>query len=288
MGKFTEMQSLISLDSKYLSEFLVLLESTSSSAPIKSSLLLASHYKPLAKLTRTLLNSKRKRTTKKSYKGHTKSLNTNLGLVFYRLQHRRQPDSTAAFSSKAKRLHIRLRKRLGSTPHHKADFGFSPTHRRIGFTKGNSRVLRRQRPSIEVERASGLKEDLSKGTAQHLIGLSGSSRSSYNSEAAQLSDEDSIHRSKRTLSNLSAEASQLEQKRLNRRYSIGSLSIRRSTRPPIATLKHRLTPRGLNCFNRPASRKHHPTNAKRLQQKRRLSARSASQTSSIPLQSVRS
>ncbi|KAI1709966.1 hypothetical protein DdX_10978 [Ditylenchus destructor] len=132
-------------------------------------------------------------------------------------------------------------------------FGFSPTHRRIGFTKGNSRVLRRQRPSIEVERASGLKEDLSKGTAQHLIGLSGSSRSSYNSEAAQLSDEDSIHRSKRTLSNLSAEASQLEQKRLNRRYSIGSLSIRRSTRPPIATLKHRLTPRGLNCFNRPAS-----------------------------------
>ncbi|KAI1709968.1 gag protein [Ditylenchus destructor] len=63
----------------FLSQF-----STSSSAPIKSSLLLASHYKPLAKLTRTLLNSKRKRPTKKSYKGHTKSLNTNLGLVFYR------------------------------------------------------------------------------------------------------------------------------------------------------------------------------------------------------------
>ncbi|KAI1710547.1 hypothetical protein DdX_10606 [Ditylenchus destructor] len=253
--------------------------STSSSAPIKSSLLLASHYKPLAKLTRTLLNSKRKRPTKKSYKGHTKSLNTNLG-----------PFST--WCPRGLDLH------------------FKPSPLRLGYNTGVNQIqLPRslQRPSaFTFGYASGLVQRritrqtsasllhtgelaLLKAHSLRLRQLSTAHKAAVLRflEAAQLSDEDSIHRSKRTLSNLSAEASQLEQKRLIRRYSIGTLSIRRSTRPPIATLKHRLTLRGLNCY-RPASRKHHPTNAKRLQQKRRLSARSASQTSSIPLQSVRS
>ncbi|KAI1723535.1 hypothetical protein DdX_03696 [Ditylenchus destructor] len=138
----------------------------------------------------------------------------------------------------------------GQTPsQNKADFGFAPAYRCDWLQ--NSRVLRRQRPSIEVERASGLKEDLSKGTAQHLIGSSDSSRSSYNSEQSRdrstpIRDErqspDAIPPQRRSSLNL-----RRPHPPLFHRYAFN----RRSTRPPIATSKHRLTPRGLNLLQPP-------------------------------------